>query len=75
MFDLLSKKTDHLAYFMKDEIITPVESAFVADHNDTLSFKSALPFRSYLWLNVISVFKFILILCGVSNVQKYWPAA
>ena len=47
--NICSAKIDLLAYFVKNEIITPAESAFVADHSDTFIF-----WISYTRLNAIS---------------------
>ena len=48
----LSAKVDHLDYFFKNEI--NIDGASVANHSNTLIFKTALPFQSCTHLNTIS---------------------
>ena len=45
--NMCSAKIDLLAHFVNNEIITPAESAFVADHNDT-TFKCD-QYASFFW--------------------------
>ena len=63
----LSAKINHLANFVKNEIIIPAESPFLADHNDTFTFWIGLTVPK---LRTSKYNQYTSLICDISNAYK-----